>query len=335
MRIVKKGGATPCDRRLDRRKVAIAAVAAVCLFATSVQASTFQIDTSLSFLQNKLTFNDASDTAGFDLVFSGLNKALSPFNSGPLAALASTWPAITNRTPASGTIDATITPGTSIVFGAGSSINYGLTGTYLGVAPFAPAPIGTPAPGQIGWGGILSVSPGSYAAAAVINGLATTFNAGAQADFSGGISYPFPVDYSFTNGMVATGGLATINIFLSGGSISTIDLVNDVNGGPLQIPLFDLDVPIPLDAETTLYGPAAPTAQPVTWDGTTLTIPLSSYLKIDTIDENTNAETYYIIESSGQLVAHLVPEPSTMMLAGFGIAGLLSYGLRKRRSRVA
>lgn len=56
MRMSTKGGATPRDRRLDRGKVAIAAIAALFLFASNAQANIveFQVVQELSFLKETL-----------------------------------------------------------------------------------------------------------------------------------------------------------------------------------------------------------------------------------------------------------------------------------------
>jgi hypothetical protein len=54
MRMSTKGGATPRDRRLDRGKVAIAALAALFLFATNAQANVveFKVRQDLSTLKS-------------------------------------------------------------------------------------------------------------------------------------------------------------------------------------------------------------------------------------------------------------------------------------------
>ena len=79
MRLFPKGGVPPCDRRLDRGKVAIAALAALFMFATSAAQAAivdFDIDYSKSYLYShsmwdigKLVAGDATPylKAGFQV----------------------------------------------------------------------------------------------------------------------------------------------------------------------------------------------------------------------------------------------------------------------------
>jgi hypothetical protein len=79
-------------------------------------------------------------------------------------------------------------------------------------------------------------------------------------------------------------------------------------------------------------GPGVPTPgiDVGTWDGTTLTIPIHSQFTIQVTDD-----PFPIFQTAtvvGQIVAtpRIVPEPSTMVLFGFGVVGLLTAAWRKR-----
>jgi hypothetical protein len=78
----------------------------------------------------------------------------------------------------------------------------------------------------------------------------------------------------------------------------------------------------------TFFGTLA--ADIGTWDGTTLTIPIHSTFTI-----NVTNDPFPIFQTAtvvGQIVAvpRVVPEPSTMVLFGFGVVGLLTAAWRKR-----
>ncbi|REK19528.1 MAG: PEP-CTERM sorting domain-containing protein [Planctomycetota bacterium] len=76
------------------------------------------------------------------------------------------------------------------------------------------------------------------------------------------------------------------------------------------------------------FGSAAPDIG--TWDGTTLTIPIHSTFTTLITDDPFDIFTSFNL--TGQIVATVrtVPEPSTMVLAGFGVVGLLSCAYRAR-----
>jgi hypothetical protein len=66
MHMIKKWCGSPCDRRKDRRRVAIAATAALLLFATTAQAgiTEFVLDQSLSSLSYAGSHVDLSGALG-------------------------------------------------------------------------------------------------------------------------------------------------------------------------------------------------------------------------------------------------------------------------------
>lgn len=66
------------------------------------------------------------------------------------------------------------------------------------------------------------------------------------------------------------------------------------------------------------------------WDGTTLIIPVHSTLTY-VIDEALGISD--TIQFTGQIVATLVPEPSSVIMAGLGVVGLVAAGYRARKRK--
>lgn len=90
--------------------------------------------------------------------------------------------------------------------------------------------------------------------------------------------------------------------------------------GPSNTPL-----PLPL-------GSAGPTSG--TWDGVTLTIPINSINSFAL--DSPLGPVPIVIETTGVIIATVrVPEPSSVVLCGFGVVGLLSYAARARKRRAS
>lgn len=291
MRIFAKGGVPPCDRRLDRRKVAIAATAALFIFATATShAATvdFEIDMSKSFV----TLGQVVDLTGVGI-----------FASVPQVAGSDT-------APLWGNLSIGLTPGV-VALQTGSTVNLLTTGVYApgtanGDDPPGPPP-STASPGNAGF--MIPVFP--LFLWANFYQFRTDFAATAPYPLGSGGGGPDEFDLTFygvgTQGLIAfEGAIATVSTLGNGDS--------DAIGDPIAI-----------------FGTGTnPLAK---WDGTTLTIPISSSVTVPY--PGLGSITYL---ASGTIVATpKVPEPSSMVLLGFGVVGLLTCGwrMKKRRALVA
>ena len=67
-----------------------------------------------------------------------------------------------------------------------------------------------------------------------------------------------------------------------------------------------------------------------TWDGTTLTLPVHS--TVTTVIQASPLVLQYIT-MTGQIVARVVPEPSSFIMAGLGVVGLIATGYRARKRK--
>jgi hypothetical protein len=323
--MMNKGGVSPCDRRIDRRKVAMAACAAVLLFATRARADiiTFDVDESLSSLGFVERITAGADTFVFHKV--GTTFTASDPGLTPGIALTGAYSYLASSTTGSGIFDADVFTGTSIKFSPVGAVNY-FTNTYsYGLGPgvyypfYAPnsttlvAPPGGVDPGQKSQFGF-EISHKDFGAGfgfARVHQLRQQFgNAGTGAvdggpiiGYSAGTTY---AGYTGVNALMASlGGIEDVY----GIVVDTIDLTQ---AGPSSTPF-----------------PSPFAGNPITWDGVTLTIPVNFHLNF-TDDDG----LIYDIDTFGAIVAHpYVPEPSTMLLLGCGVAGLLSYAWRARKRR--
>ncbi len=297
MRMKTKGGVTPCDRRLDRRKVAIAAAAVLFLSATSVRANVveFKLDMDQSYLKQA-------------------NKLVGPALGGSKTSVpqvASTGPygEASDKTHWFGSLYVDLQP-TTIQLLPGSYMSGVYTGAYVPHDPVISDPVSPP--------GNTGVEPGNYGIQiaaiglfavqyelVIDNGNPSNGFPSTPMPLAGNNFNMFGQAFQFIDGRQA---------FISGLGNDTGDLVND---------LF------------TIMGTAG--ADIGTWDDftQTLTIPVHSSWSFRVTNDFGGIDEFVNVE--GQLVAHPAPEPTTMTLLGFGVVGLLSYvwRARKRRALVA
>lgn len=245
MRMSTKGGATPRDRRLDRGKVAIAALAALFLFATTARANIveFQVDQSQSTLKYTTTL------------------------VGPALGGAAVG------TPQYAGSDTTSYFGRMFVDIQDTTIQL-LPGAYVSAAVGAPGSGGTPglyAPFDPVFTDPSSATPGlnpnsNYGIAVAAIGLkAVLYNLRID---NGAAGYGFPSTPM---------ALAGVNFNLAGQAISMVD------GRQAFISALGNDTDDVIGTPLVFFGSAG--SDIGTWDGTTLTLPVhSSYSFVVTND---------------------------------------------------
>jgi hypothetical protein len=295
MRLMKMGGA-PRDRRLDRRKVAIAAAAALFLSAASARANVvdFVLTQSASSVKNTVKL--------IGPVFAPFGGSVTASPQGPLGDQASLF----------GHIYVDITPG-SIQFLPGSYITFqGLgSGNY---APFDPVISDPPGPPPVGttpnadFGYAFPFAPLNLSA--VLYNLRWDFTAPPQSGLPMGVpSTPI--------------GLAGQNFDMGGQAMSFTDGRQAFVSGLGNDSSNNIGFP-------SLYGTGG--SDIGTWDGTTLTIPIHSKIQFNVTSASGGIDEQVLV--TGQMVATpFVPEPSSMTLLGFGVVGLLSYAWRARKRK--
>ncbi len=311
MRVNNKGGITPRDRRLDRRKVATAAaIAAVLLFATQARAVllNFGVRTDLSSISVVITAFDIADPTTVirvgDVSVGGGYGEPDPSNT---------------NTSAWGWIQMDYTRGVSIKFVPGiSRINFRNEFPYL---PFRDAfgniaspPGGIPAPAQMGFEEYRSFDGGA------------TFGAG----FGYGNIHGLYLDFGTpTTGAIDGGStLGYFGVPYGSGPYIGADVALMALGGK-----FDLFGAFPANTNLAKAGPGGTplpvvfAGNPVTYDGWMLTIPLNFSLNF--IDDG----IFWTIDTSGTIVASRIPEPSTIVMLGFGLLGLVGCFVRARKRR--
>jgi hypothetical protein len=324
--MMNKGGVSPCDRRIDRRKVAMAACAAVLLFATRARADiiTFDIDESLSSLGFVERITAGADTFVFHKV--GTAFTLSDPALAPGVPLTPAHAYLASSTTASGIFDADVNTGVSIKFDPVGAVNYFINSYSYGLGP------GVYYPFYASDGSTLVAPPGG-----VDPSQKSQFGFEiSHRDFGGGFGFARVHHLRQAFGNASTGatdggpiigwsGGTTYAGYTGVNALMAIDGVEDVYG-----PVVDtIDLPTAGPSSTPFPSPFA--GNPIDWDGTTLTIPVSFHLGF------VDGGLTYDIDTFGQLVAHpqTVPEPSTMLMLGFGVAGLLSYAWRARKRHAA
>lgn len=324
MRVKNKGGVTPRDRRLDRGKVAtVAALAAVLLFATQARAGevNFVVNSAQSQLGLKLEVYDSGDP----------NTRLLIDNISPQSNYGNPDPS--NVANAFGWLRADWTQGASLQLLANESqISYFNSFPYFPYkfanGSIANPPNGIPHLSQLGFEIYLSTDgganydygfgfaniynlfqrPGSPSTGAVDGGSAMPYVGNDGNDVpGGGTEYYTALD----NGMMAVSGLQD----LFGALTDEFDLSTSGVG--------DTPFPSPLGGAFDPFS-----AQVMTFDGTTLTIDMNFHL--DFVDDT----TVYAIDTFGQIVANVnVPEPSSMLMLGCGVIGLVGCFVRTRKRR--
>jgi len=295
MRLTKMGGA-PRDRRLDRRKVAVAAVAALFLSAATARANV--VDFVLS--QNLSSMKQTVKLIG--PAFAGFGGSVSSQTQSALSDQASLFGHIyVDLQP--NTIQ--FLPGSYITFVGKGSGNYAPLDPVISDPP-GPPPVGIQPNSDFGYS--FPFSP--------LNLTATIYNL--RWDFTA------PPQSGLPMGVPSTSiGLAGQNFDMSGQAMSYTDGRQAFVSGLGN----DTDDVIGFPA---LYGTNG--SDIGTWDGTTLTIPLHSKITFRVTNDNGGIDEQIIV--TGQMVATpFVPEPSSMTLLGFGVVGLLSYAWRARNRK--
>jgi hypothetical protein len=290
-----KGGATPRDRRLDRGKVAIAAIAALFFIATNAQANTveFEVIQALSTLK--------SSTKLVGPALGGSKQAVPQYVGSDLTSFFGRMYVDIQDT----TIQ--LLPGAYISAEIGAPGDGGSPGRY---APFDPV---TSDPS--------SANPGFN----------DNSNYGFKVDAIGlkAVQYNIRID----NGYAGTSGggpfpstpmtLAGTNFNLSGQAMMFAD------GRQAFVSALGNDTASLDNALWIKFGSAG--SDIGTWDGFTLTLPVHSEWSFVVTNDFGGISQFVQVE--GVLVLQPVPEPATMALFGLGIVGLLSYALRARKRK--
>jgi hypothetical protein len=323
-------GVSPCDRRIGRRKVAIAALAAVLLFATNARGNQvlFDIRPDLS----ELGFVERITAAGvgtfvfhrWGSAFTAGDPALNP----GVALTPAYGAALGSFTAAWGNFKVDVNTGASLQFTTDGLVNYFNNTQNIGFGPgvFPPfrdggnnvvaPPGGIPHASQFGFQISHQFAGPGFGAANVFHlehnfGNATTgaVDGGPIVTWSAGTTY---AGYTGVNSLMAMDGWEDVYG-------PTVDSIYLPQAGPSSTPF-----PSPFAGNPITWDPADPTAGPLG----TLTIPVTFHLNF------TDDDLVYDIDTFGQIVATpRVPEPSTILLLGFGVVGLLSAAWRARKKR--
>jgi hypothetical protein len=329
MRMLKKGGA-PRDRRINRRKVAMAAAAVLFLFATAAQAQNFadyQIDASQSWLGIRNSgFIAANDSGTF----------LSPF----LATTSENPALVQGAHIPNGSLDARIRGDVWVASTPGSSVQFLSTGVQQ-IDQFV---TGNYKPGRDSSNNVTNsvASPGNEGG--LNSGVAATIN-GHGNQYSSPGSFLNPVTGAGPTAL-PTDGLGNFDV--TGVTLPQTQGVQDIISavaGTSIIGLAGNNYPVNFsqtyangvatggtDGHGAIDGftPLSGNIDPVTFH---LVLPVN-FLFWSRVTSGGHLQGYLISTVEGQIVADpVVPEPSTMVLAAFGVVGLLSYAWRTRKRK--
>jgi hypothetical protein len=326
MRMSTKGGATPRDRRLDRGKVAIAAIAAL-LFAANAQANVveFTLVQGLSYLKNTTTLVGPA--------LGGAKVGSPQFGPSGVLGLGS---------------DITSYYGKMSVDIQDTTIQL-LPGAYISAAGGIGGsgdPLLLAAPGV---GGV----PGLFLPRDPVITDPSTANPGVQPNSNYGLSVPdiglvaTLYNIRLDNGFIQNPSdgpsspstpmtLAGANFNLAGQAMSFADgrqaFITALGNGTDQLGPDAGDILAGRTGSPFIFFGSAG-SDIGTWDEFTNTLTLPVHSSFSFVVTNDFGGISQFTEIEGQLVFTVVPEPGTMTLAGLGVFGLLSYAMRARKRK--
>ena len=327
MRANTKGGVTPRDRRLDRRKVAIAAIAALFLFAaTPAKAGIVEmiVDPAESFMS-------ISQDTDISILF-GLPVGSVVIPSVPQVAGSDTAGMF-------GNMYVDLGGGGSIGFGLGGTITIANTDGGAGYAPFDPVasspgpnlppPVGVTTPANYG----LFADPGGTTLnlSLVHHGeFGTILGPGRPLTPTGGGPFGDETVFDLFPG---------VDFWLgTGGRIAFTSLLGSDTGDIVGDPIAAFGTALGGFGEGT-WDPTDTVAGGIPHALGTLTILIASSftIGINVADPPIGDDVFVTFAATGVIVAtpNPVPEPSSIVLLGFGVVGFVACGWRLRKRRRA